>query len=124
MANEESTIKATCPSCGDVELTRQQVRLVVCSVKSWSYYAFTCATCQNEVRKPARPGAVALLISAGVIAEHWHVPAEALETHIGPAISSDEVLDFTLWLEQADMLAAAAGQYGRVSDIKLPNNDS
>jgi len=89
-----TTIKASCPSCGDVELTPQQVRLVVCSVKSWSYYAFTCTTCQDEVRKPAGRDVVALLISGGVVAEPWNVPAEALEEHSGAALSYDDVLDF------------------------------
>lgn len=103
-----TTIKASCPACGDVELTPQLVRLVVCSVKSWSYYAFTCTTCLDEVRKPAGRDVVALLISAGVVAEPWIVPAEALEEHAGPVLSYDDVLDFSLWLEQADMLAAAA----------------
>ena len=80
-----TTIKASCPTCGDVELTAHQVRLVVCSVRTWSYYAFSCATCLEEVRKPAGRDVVALLISGGVIAEPWAVPAEALEFHEGPA---------------------------------------
>lgn len=103
-----TTIKASCPSCGDVELTPQQVRLVVCSVKNWSYYAFTCTSCLDEVRKPAGRDVVALLISGGVVAEPWNIPAEALEEHDGPLLCYDDVLDFALWLEQADLVAAAA----------------
>ncbi len=104
-----TTIKASCPSCGDVELTPVQVRLVVCSVKTWSYYAFTCTSCLEEVRKPAGRDIVALLISGGVVAEPWTVPAEALEEHTGPILSYDDVLDFALWLDRADLVAAAAG---------------
>ena len=107
-----TTIKASCPSCGDVELTPHQERLVVCSVKSWSYYAFSCTTCQEEIRKPAGRDVVALLISGGVVAEPWNIPAEALEEHEGPSLNYDDVLDFALWLEQADMLAAAAAAQG------------
>lgn len=107
-----TTIKASCPSCGDVELTPTQVRLVVCSVKSWSYYAFTCPTCQEEIRKPAGRDVVALLISGGVVAEPWSVPAEALEHHEGPVLTYDDVLDFALWLNSADLLAAAAAAGG------------
>lgn len=107
-----TTIKASCPGCGDVELTPQQVRLVVCSVKSWSYYAFTCTGCHDEVRKPAGRDVVALLISGGVVAEPWSVPAEVLEQHDGPVLSYDDVLDFALWLEHADMLSAAAAVQG------------
>ncbi len=35
-----TTIKASCPVCGDVDLTPAQVRLVVCTVPDWSFYAF------------------------------------------------------------------------------------
>jgi len=103
-----TTIKASCPSCGDVELTPLQVRLVVCSIRTWSYYAFACTTCLEEVRKPAGRDVVALLISGGVLAEPWNVPAEALEEHQGPALNYDDVLDFALWLDQASLVAAAA----------------
>jgi hypothetical protein len=103
-----TTIKASCPSCGDVELTPPQVRLVVCSVEDWSYYTFTCGTCRDEVRKPAAPQVVALLTSGGVHAEPWAVPAEALEEHHGPAIAYDDVLDFALALERLDHVSAVA----------------
>jgi len=106
-----TTIKASCPSCGDVELTPQQVRLVVCSVKSWSYYAFTCTSCLEEVRKPAGRDVVTLLISGGVVAEPWSIPAEALEEHEGAVLCYDDVLDFALWLENADLVAAAAAAH-------------
>ena len=100
-----TTIKASCPTCGDVELTAHQVRLVVCSVRAWSYYAFSCASCLEEVRKPAGRDVVALLISGGVLAEPWAVPAEALERREGPALEYDDVLDFALWLDRADLVA-------------------
>ncbi|MGL5858590.1 MAG: hypothetical protein ACRC35_09360 [Angustibacter sp.] len=102
-----ATIKATCPCCGDVELTAAQVRLVVCNVAEWSYYAFTCDRCQDEIRKPAGVEVVSLLRSGGVTAERWTVPAEALEQHDGPVIGYDDVLDFALWLQRCvDPLAA------------------
>ena len=97
-----TTIKASCPTCGDVELTPAQVRLVVCSVAAWSFYAFTCTTCRDEVRKHASEDVVRLLTTGGV-------PAEVLEERTGPAIGWDEVLDFTLALERTDVVAAAAG---------------
>lgn len=104
-----TTIKASCPSCGDVELTPAQVRLVVCTVKTWSYYGFACPACLEDVRKPAGRDVVSLLLSGGVVAEPWTVPAEALEEHAGPVLCYDDVLDFALWLDRADLVAAAAG---------------
>lgn len=101
-----TTIKASCPACGDVSLTPADVRLVVCSNEAWSYYAFDCPDCTDDVRKPADEEIIALLISGGVRAQQWHVPAEALEDHAGDAISYDELLDFALWLDEHDQLAA------------------
>ncbi|TXR57177.1 hypothetical protein [Quadrisphaera setariae] len=103
-----TTIKASCPTCGDVELTPPQVRLVVCTVSAWSFYAFGCPGCSDEVRKHASDDVVRLLTTGGVPAEHWSVPAEALEEHSGSTISWDDVLDFTLALETTDVVAAAA----------------
>ena len=61
-----TTIKASCAVCGDVSLTPTDVRLVVCSNETWSYYAFNCPDCTDEVRKPADEEIIALLISGGV----------------------------------------------------------
>src|SRR3954453_20167686 len=109
-----TTIKASCPTYGDVELTAHQVRLVVCSVRSWPYYAFSCASCLEEVRKPAGRAVRALRIPGGVGREPWAVPAGALEQHDGPALGYDDVLDFALWLDRADLVAAAAApRHGR-----------
>lgn len=110
-----TTIKASCPCCGDVDLTPAQVRLVVCTVADWSFYAFTCSGCQDEIRKPAGPDVVQLLKTGGVLVEPWVVPAEALEAHDGPSIGWDDVLDFALWLESADLVAGAAAHLGQHS---------
>lgn len=105
-----TTIKASCPTCGDVELTPRQVRLVVCSLPERSFYSFQCHTCGNEVRKRATEDIISLLRSGGVVAEHWTIPAEALEEHEGQVLNTDDLLDFCLMLENADLLAAAASR--------------
>jgi hypothetical protein len=97
-----TTIKASCPVCGDVELTPEQMRLVVCNRSDWSYYAFQCPNCTDEVRKPADDEIISLLQSGGVAASEWHIPAEAMEEHYGAPISYDEILDFALWLDGND----------------------
>ncbi len=101
-----TTIKASCPVCGDVDLTPAQVRLVVCNQIEWSYYAFVCTTCRDEIRKPADEEVIGLLVTGGVEAHMWEIPDEALEEHYGPAISYDDVLDFVLALEDLDHAAA------------------
>jgi hypothetical protein len=82
------------------------MRLVVCTRSDWSFYAFSCATCNDEIRKPADDEVVTLLVSGGVVAEQWVIPAEALEDHEGPVIAYDDVLDFALQLDRVDLLAA------------------
>jgi len=104
-----TTIKATCPVCGEVELTPAQVRLMVCSVSERSYYAFDCTGCVDEVRKAADEHVVSLLIAGGVAAIQWRIPAEALEARSGAPISYDDVLDFALWMRSGDHVAAFAG---------------
>jgi predicted RNA-binding Zn-ribbon protein involved in translation (DUF1610 family) len=103
-----TTIKASCPSCGEVELTPPDVRLMVCRTAPLSYYAFDCPHCGDEVRKPADDHVVSLLVSGGVPAQPWSVPAEALEPHAGPALTYDDLLDFGLLLGRTDQLAAIA----------------
>jgi len=87
-----TTIKASCPTCGEVELTPADVALMVCSHAPLSYYAFCCPTCSEEVRKPADDHVVSLLVSGGVPAQVWELPAEALEHRGGPAITYDDLL--------------------------------
>jgi len=101
-----TTIKASCPTCGEVELTPADLSLMVCSHAPLSYYAFDCASCGDLVRKPADDHVVSLLVSGGVPATVWDLPAEALETKTGPALSYDDLLDFALQLGTTDLLAS------------------
>jgi len=103
-----TTIKASCPSCGEVELTSDDVRLMVCSHPPFSYYAFDCPGCASEVRKPADEHVVSLLMSGGVGVTVWELPAEALEPKVGPALTYDDLLDLATALTTTDTLAALA----------------
>lgn len=103
-----TVIKASCPICGDVELTPREVRLVTSNLPERAYYSFYCDGCGDLVRKPAGEEVIRLLTVGGVVAEHLHVPAEALEEHRGPAISWDDVIDFSAWLDTATTIVEAA----------------
>ena len=61
------------------------------------------------MRKPADPEVVRLLASAGVRISCVEVPAEAREPHGGAALGYDDLLDFALWLDGHDALAALLG---------------
>lgn len=103
-----TTIKATCPCCGDVELNPDQVRLVVYSVADRSFYEFTCTQYRDLVRKPAGDEVVRLLTLGGIVAEQVVVPVEVLEHRSGPPITMDDVLDFSTWLSGVSDVAATA----------------
>lgn len=101
-----TTIEATCPACGTVECSPEDFSLHVCSYAPSSYYVFTCPLCDQAVRKMASDRATELLIAEGVRAQHWELPAELMETHDGPPLTMDDVLDFHLLMERADWFAA------------------
>lgn len=89
-----TTIKATCPHCGEVSLTADDVLLRIGSIAAQNSYGFDCPDCGDFVEKPADERIVRLLLSGGVMPVLNHVPAEALESHDGPPINHDDLLAF------------------------------
>jgi len=109
-----TTIKTSCPLCGDVELTPSQIRAVQYfgRLANQSYYEFDCTGCNEVVRKDASREIIALLRSGFVTITPMVVPAEVLELPAdGPVLTADDVLDFTIWLERAGNPVAAAAGY-------------
>lgn len=97
-----TTIRATCPTCGEVELTPDDIQLMVCSSAPSSYYQFDCPLCGDAVQKPADDRVVQLLISGGVAATVWD-PEDADPDRLGgPAFTLDDILDFHMLLERPD----------------------
>lgn len=99
-----TTIKATCPSCGDVDLKPGDIHVIVAPAAGWATYAFECPACSDQITKSADDEVVTLLRGAGVTVERVHVPAEALELHFGPPIGQDDLIDFGLNLRMTDRL--------------------
>ncbi|HVM19304.1 MAG TPA: hypothetical protein VM307_05020 [Egibacteraceae bacterium] len=102
-----TTIRATCPTCGEVGLTPDEIELRVDEVDSGaSYYAFACPSCFGNVRKPADERVVRLLISGGVevlqAAPDAPAPRRLSERFDGPRITHDDLLDFHALLERDD----------------------
>lgn len=87
-------IRTTCPGCGDVEVTGDDIRLVTFAKKpAQNFYAFTCTGCSERVSKHA-DFQVILAIKDHVQWEKVDIPAEALEIHKGGPLTANEVLDF------------------------------
>jgi hypothetical protein len=95
-----ATIRASCPTCGDVELTTRDVTVQVCSSNNQGSYAFRCPHCRLAVSKLAEARIVDLLVSSGVRLSVWHMPAELEEPRSGAPISYDDLLEFHFQLQQ------------------------
>lgn len=107
-----TTIKATCPVCGEVSLRPEEIELRVDgSTGCDSYYAFTCPSCLAVVRKPADQRVIRLLISGGVVVLDGQRDAARTGSGVGtqpgggrasapgPAIAYDDLLDFHALLQ-------------------------
>ena len=97
-----ATIRASCPTCGDVELTTGDVRVLLCSTTNESTYAFQCPTCRVAVAKEAEARVVDVLVASGVELAIWQMPAEMEEAHHGRPISYDDLLRFHFELQDDD----------------------
>ncbi|HET7476560.1 MAG TPA: hypothetical protein VFJ97_11140 [Dermatophilaceae bacterium] len=103
-------IRASCPTCGDVELTTKDVRVLLCSTTYESSYAFQCPRCRVAVAKPAEARVVDVLLASGIPLSVWHMPAELDEPRNGPPINYDDLLEFHFRLGSgADLDALLAG---------------
>lgn len=108
-----TTIRANCPSCGDVQLTPRDLTVRVCADDEHGSYVFHCPVCELAVAKDANQRIVDLLISSGVRLEVWRRPAELSELHAGPPISADDLLDFHLLLRSDDWFEHVVGMVRR-----------
>ena len=94
-------LDAECPRCGRVELAPDQAWLVLASEPSLSHYAFACPGCLTCVRHHADDVIIEVLHPLLAV-EVLDVPAEALEVRTGPALTSDDLLDFCLEIDHLD----------------------
>ena len=97
-----TTIRASCPSCGDVDLTVRDVQVRVCADDHSGSYTFRCPECLLAVSKPAEPTVVELLVSSGVKMAVWQLPAELAEHRSGPPLNHDDLLEFHELLNTPD----------------------
>lgn len=99
-----TTIKATCPGCGEIDLVADDILLRIGATQAVNTYGFSCPDCGDFIEKKADDRVIRLLLSGGVVPMPVHLPAEALEVHSGPAFTLDDVLDFHLQLQGDDFL--------------------
>lgn len=114
-----TTIKATCPNCGEVTLTPDEVELWIDrSAREDSFYAFTCPTCLCVVRKPADDRVIRLLTTGGVEVRHVAPPVPPRPPRFSaPQFTHDDLLDFHTMLAAdewfSDLVALVRREGGR-----------
>ncbi len=112
-----TTIRATCPTCGEIDLTPDQILLTVVRggdepVGPDSHYTFLCPSCTERVDKPADERIARLLSSGGVsvnvlgedteVSDTYPLPAHPEEPTDGAPLTYDDLLDLHLLLECED----------------------
>lgn len=108
-----TTIRANCPSCGDVQLRAEQLTVRICADTEQGSYTFRCPSCAMAVAKDASQRIVDLLATTGVRMQVWRLPAELEERRNGPTLSSDDLLDFHLLLQTTDWFENLADEVAR-----------
>jgi uncharacterized Zn finger protein len=87
-------VRASCPSCGDVELPGTALHARVCETTGEGSYCFGCPDCGTVVVKPADQRLLDLLVASGIELTSWSLPSELAEVHVGDPISYDDILAF------------------------------
>lgn len=99
----KTRVEATCPTCGVVECSLDDLVLGVCSFQPASYYAFECPNCEEWISKAAAAAVIEILVAEGVRPFHFDPPLEVLEHPTdGPPITENDVLDMMILLERDD----------------------
>lgn len=105
-----TTIRTTCPRCGEVDMGPESISLEVASGGREGTYRFTCPTCRDDVEKRADRKIVALLVSAGVdVASRGVLTDQLFELGSdapprgpmpdAPSFTVDDLIDFHYRLE-------------------------
>lgn len=100
-----TTIRATCPDCGDIKTHAGNLvlRFIEDTDFAQAEYRFVCPSCNKIVVKPADRKIAELLYQSGVVAETYNMPIELMERPIdAPTINLDDILDLGLALENEE----------------------
>jgi hypothetical protein len=103
-------IRASCPTCGDVELTTQDVSIRTWAETDQGEYQFGCPICTRLVIKTAEAQTLDLLAASGVDVLPPAATAPMLDSagaFTESPLTHDELLDFHLHLADESALNSA-----------------
>lgn len=102
-------VRATCETCGDIELTIDGVNVRICREDGEGTYLFDCPQCNRGHEKDASRRTLDLLVASGASVVFWSVPVETTVTpDLGP-LTHDDLLDFHKLLANDGVVASALG---------------
>lgn len=81
-------IRATCPACGEIDLTADDIQLIIRADDHEDTYHFECPSCVSVIDKPADDRVVRLLLAGGVRATVLPTAPD------GDPFTYDDLLDF------------------------------
>lgn len=107
-----TTIRATCPECGDIQTNTGNVvvRVMKDNEDEFPQYRFRCPKCSKIVLKETTPEIVDVLVTSGCKKEVWSYSDEVWERPpSGPVISLDDVIDLHYELEDENWIDKLLG---------------
>jgi hypothetical protein len=96
--NVDTLITTRCDRCGDVDLLAEQMWLVVSEPRDRTHFGFSCPQC-HEVSRHRVDDETLDVLKQLLPVEEIALPAEALETHSGPALTTDDLIDLMVSLD-------------------------
>ena len=111
-------IRATCPSCGKVEIETAAISLEVEDGGELGQYRFACPSCTAEVHKQAGKQSVGMLVAAGVAVRSSTAveidapvrPEDAGVDRGGDPFTLDDAIDFHFLLQDEDFCRQLIGE--------------
>ena len=122
-APDMATIRANCPTCGQVDLPAEEISLEVADGGDRGRYAFTCPDCSADITRAADRKVVDLLRAAGATPNDAEasepttvaLPAEDRSPRPdAPAFTMDDLIDLHFLLQDDAWLAQelVSGRFG------------
>jgi hypothetical protein len=110
-----TAIRIKCPTCGEIDLTPEEMSLFMTPSGERLSYCFTCPECSLEVDRPATRKTAALLIAAGVETiplptedEPVLPPEDRAPDPDAPPLTLDDLIGLHFLLQDDDALAELA----------------
>lgn len=89
-----TVIRATCPTCGDVRLSAEQVTIRTCVGKPGGEYRWHCKC--GIVVKWAEESIINILRGSDIKEEVWELPLELIEHPADGILNEDSIIDLEL----------------------------